>query len=286
MLLIAFRHSWGVMIPSPLRSCFLKSSASASVQPLREYSAMVTWPSPSASLRRNESGNPPGKRSWGERKRYDFREVELLLPLFPDAMLFPEELLPEEPLDGPERERLKLAILAANSSRVTLPSPLASESRQVLLICIHSSFSRIPFLFLSYCFRSDSAYLRMRSSAWLGEPDDGGDVDEELPELDEPDELLVAAVGAGELPLEPVVVFAVAGEPKLATADACADVPNPGTRLAVALLASALLPVDPPGEEPGGPPGLPEDRWAKASRRACKEMGPAGFNPARRTIPS
>ena len=61
-------HSSGVIMPSPSRSNLRNSAATCSDQ-LVAYSTIETWPSPSVSPRRNQSGIPFGSRSVGERKR-------------------------------------------------------------------------------------------------------------------------------------------------------------------------------------------------------------------------
>jgi hypothetical protein len=226
-------------------------------------------------------------------------------------------LVPVETLGDGLRDRLNPPILTANSSSVMVPSPLASESLQLLLICVHSSFSRTPFLFVSYCRSRASAYLRTRSSGELPCEDPEGDGEPEVgeevpPELEGRTELLAPTAGAGEPPeLETALVFAAEGGPNPGAADPCEASPNPGTRLAGALLDSpSFFGVSPPdgpaiggpgghipGPDghipgPGGciPPGVPPDRpelrWESASRKACTETGFAGSNPARRTIPS
>lgn len=125
---------------------------------------------------------------------------------------------------------------------------MVSASRQLPRICIHSSFSRTPFLFLSYWRRRLSAYLRILLSTCerSGDPD-GVEPDDVEPEDVEPDgvdevedeleatagveELLEVEVG-GEVGLEVDVGLAAAGGPNPGTTDVWPAGPKPGTRLA------------------------------------------------------
>lgn len=59
------RHSRGVITPSLSRSYLANSATFDSLQDV-EYSDITTWPSPSASLRANQSGRPLGNRSAGD----------------------------------------------------------------------------------------------------------------------------------------------------------------------------------------------------------------------------
>jgi hypothetical protein len=151
--------------------------------------------------------------------------------------------------------------------------------------------------------------LRSEDPEEDGEPEEGEAV---LLALEDPAEVVAAGAGAGALlELELALVFVAVGTPNPGTVGPCAASPNPGTRLAGALLESlSLFGFSPPdgaamggpgghipgpeghmpgpggGIPPGIPPDRPEPRWESASRKACTETGFAGSNPARRTIPS
>jgi len=129
----------------------------------------------------------------------------------------------------------------------------------LLFICDHSSFSSVPFLFLSYWRRRLSAYRRIRPSI-AGRS--GAEVEAEAgdPEFDEAEEGLDDAVLDGDGVLEVELGVAALGllglgvaaaTPKPGTLAVCVDAPNPSTRLGV--LVSADL-----AEAPGGERGSPD----------------------------
>jgi hypothetical protein len=168
---------------------------------------------------------------------------------------------------------------------------LVSASCHVPRICIHSSFSSTPFLFLSYWRMRLSAYLRILLSTWgrsdgPGEAEAGAGAGEEV-EAGGVEELPVEAAVEGELEAE--TGLTAAGVPNPGTmATWVPATPNPGTRLVWAGAESAVPPCgasepgvpEPPSREPLPP------RCDRASAKACMETGPEGSRPALRTTPS
>jgi len=259
---------------------------------------MLTCPSPLESLRTNQSGNPWGSRSCGERKRYDFL-ADGSVPA-DDVAPLPSEEAPEggdrtglegedEEDEDDEDEPLPLyrPSLAPNSSSVIVPSPLASASCHVPRICDHSSFSSTPFLFLSYWRRRLSAYLRILLSSWGGADGAAGEGGEEALEDGGVVGLLLEAELEAGVELETLATVTEAPNPGT-MAVWVAAAPNPGTKVGCAAAESAVPLCEvpelgvlvPPSREPLPP------RCDKASAKACTETGPEGSRPALRTTPS